>query len=86
MSRTAYCVVHLDTKSFPPKVLGADIYSEPASSLTGAIRPGHYAFDVVDVGGEEFEDAKTKLLAILAEEPYRQVYGWVLALLEANSR
>lgn len=82
MSRRAFCVVHLDTSVEPPVVLGAAIYSESAHSLTGAINDTRFAFDVLDSTGDDYGQAKQKLLAYLKYE--MSPYAWVVKLLEAS--
>jgi hypothetical protein len=84
MTKTAYCVVHVDTKSDPPKILGAAIYSESAASLTGAICPGRFAFDIAQRSGPDYESASSALCAYLQE--YSNVFGWVSRLLAAGRR
>ena len=60
MSR-AYLVVHLDTKTEPPTVLGCGVYSESAKSLTGAIGRNRHALDVLEAPGRDYEDALRQL-------------------------
>lgn len=77
--RKAYLVVHLDVKKTPPEVSRAGIYSEPAESLTGAIGPRSFAFDVIEASGEDYETARLNLLARLRD--YGPILAWAHRLI-----
>jgi hypothetical protein len=72
-----YLVAHMTTK--PPCIVGTGLYSESAASLSGAIGPGRFAFDVAHGDGPTYESARRRLLEI--PEPWRQVYQWALDML-----
>lgn len=86
MTHWAYLVAHLDTKQSPPVVCSIDIYSSRASMLTGLM--SRFAFDVLQAQGQDFEDARRELLAILAYYDRfgaKSPYAWVKAFMKETS-
>jgi hypothetical protein len=80
--KRCYLVAHMTTN--PPTIIGTGLYSEPAASLTGALGPGRFAFDVVHGDGHDFEAAKRSILEM--PMPYRSIYQWAIDMLPESER
>lgn len=78
-TKTAYLVAHLDTSAWPPVVVRTGIYSEPASSLSGAIGRGRFAVNVWEETGPSFEEAQRRIIDM--PSPWRSMFEWALDLL-----
>lgn len=81
-TRHCFVVVHMDTAQNPPRIKGADLYSESALSLTGAIGLRVFAFDVASATGNSYEDARDNALRELVFKPLH----WVRPLLASADR
>ena len=80
MNKTAYLVAHIDTTTTPPTFLGHAIYSSSARSITNAITPKRFAFDVLEVSGDDYQDAVERLQNFCSTSPNDAVFGWALKL------
>ncbi len=83
-TKKVYLVVHIDTSTKPPRLVGAGIYGEPARSLSGAIGHGRFAVDIHEETGPNFEEARRRIIEM--PEPWRSAFAWALDLLPESDR
>jgi len=76
MNHTAYLVGYIDTRLSPPGVVSISIHSAPAIGLTHDF--SYQLFDIVQMEGTSFGNARVKLLAYLSDcfEKYKP-YKWI---------
>jgi len=82
MQCEAFLVATIDTTKIPYEVVGADIYSESALSLT-LISKGYCNVDVFSVIGDNYADAKKKLIDNIVHDSY---FKWVVDVLPETTQ
>ena len=78
----AFLVATINTTKIPYEVVGADIYSESALSLT-IISKGYCNVDVLSMEGDSYDEAKRKLIDTIAHNSY---FKWVVDVLPETTQ